>query len=312
MILENFEYLVDELWNWAGNLDGSSPSRPVNDISKMFSNSSTSDLAGVIYDRFHCRRLSPDPAVPIEPAEDQLLILMKIFEDRKVESIGWEPTQLDWYLSGPTTAIVRKSGVHLEVERRSASKITKIMVPALRARYTKGYAAILSPRGIPVSGIRIYMNTDFTNLRNLVPAIVSVLDTLRVRWILKFLTDASEYPRSDSIVIYLQKSAAHAMISTISEISRPLGKAGAPTSTFAKRCGNGVGWMEANGGVSAGMQRSISVACGLREWITGPRGEKSSRDRLRDRLNIQFVADGIEANRPYLLLQRSSPINGAQ
>lgn len=194
--------------------------------------------------------------------------------------------------------VYSRNGLHLRVHIAQVGEDGSVRLPAMRDRYTPGYAALLSPEHPPANGTRIYLAAQYSRVPALGRIVSMNIEKVTRSYVVKALNSHRSYPRSDAVTIYVPNSARDAMLGLLDHLhvgdylSVPQ-----VHSAFARVETSGVGWMESSADTSGGYERAACVARAVTNQMT-----RDSQGTLEDAIEDEFRAAGIDTVRPHLYL----------
>lgn len=248
-------------------------------------------VARKLYEHLHLRRSGGSAAAGAEAGR----AAAEIFGPRHRFEAGWRVVSRDsGQQDDPSHVVVEKGGLHVRVHVDDIAADGRVRLPALRNRFTPGFAAYLSADPPAETGTRIYLGTSYEQSPTVAAAAADVIAATAERFVIKCLTSADEYPRSDAITIYVSNADRDAVLEALNvpditvrllpEVSR---------SVFASGHPSGAAWLEGSARRSAGEERSLCVARAAlaHDDVHDP--------GLQDRLTEEFLAAGIDAGEPW-------------
>lgn len=249
-----------------------------------------SQLTAALYDLLHLRRAVNKPSARIP---SRALSATDIFGPQIRVEKGWRREAS----RTPNKFVFERDGLYIEVSGDEVINDGNLLLPAIRDRFTPGFAALLSVNEPAQIGTRIYLSVERTETSHVGILIAKLLPRLTDRFVVKALTDAREYPRPDSITIFVGNEERDTILAAIDapEIRNRL-KAGNGNSLFAREERRGVAWLEGHSRASAGEERSKCVARairGLSDW---------KPDILVRSIEHEFRTAGIDPRDPHRLL----------
>jgi len=147
--------------------------------------------------------------------------------------------------------------------------------------------------------IRFYFNCTAQGTPELVAYITSTLNLYQVPYRMKALTDASQYTRTDSMVLYCARRYFQVVARIVECLPAAAGRhLASAVPLFTKRLRAGVGLAEDPGnGESFGMNRCRLTAEGLVD--ASMQGYRELASRLRA-VEARFTLNGLKLEQPYL------------
>jgi hypothetical protein len=268
-------------------------------------------LADEIYGRFYVRPEPPSP-VPRDLAGHRDLI--NALSDANCGLGTWEPGWRVVRREADGRLVVSRDGVCFwaPAERVRPSgraepgegclvfvpKELRYLLPGFY--YAVGNAPPAEDRdsGAPLARIYWNLRAAAAALRYMAE-ITAGLNALEVPFRTKVLSDASNYGRADSGVLYLERSDVEQAWPVVAATwERLRGELGAPTPMFSKRLADGVGLADDPGdGRSFGQVRCAILARGL--WAAFGAGADDPEDRA-ELLRAALREHGIDPERPHL------------
>lgn len=193
-----------------------------------------------------------------------------------------------------------RNGLHLSVGLEQVQRDGSLRLPAVRDRYTPGFAALLSENDPPRTGTRIYLAVAEEHVHTVGRILASRLPAVSSGYVVKVLADRGEYPRPDSFTIFLADSDRDPALRMIADcqFDRYTDRS-CRRSLFAEAGPGGSAWMEGAAGVSAGESRAACAATALHAHPDV--GEATLREALRS----EFSRRGFDPDHPHLLLRES-------
>lgn len=254
-----------------------------------------SELVTDLYDLLHLRR--PRRATPkgviSRPMKAEDIFGLQIRQEK-----GWHRAAKK--RSG--SLVFEREGLHITVSEDDVTDDGHLLLPAIRNRYTPGFAALLSTEEPPENGTRIYLPVERERVPHVGHLLSKVLPRISDRFVVKVLTDPNEYPRPDSFTIFVSNEVRETTLTALdlSEIQKCL-DIELGSSLFAREEQRGIAWMEGSAATSAGEDRAKCVA---RAVLNRPDWEP---DALARSLENEFRMAGIDPYSPHRLLHVEAP-----
>ncbi|MCW2287123.1 T3SS effector HopA1 family protein [Leucobacter luti] len=179
-----------------------------------------------------------------------------------------------------------KDGLHLEVPSHLIQASGALRLPAIRDRFTPGFAALLSSRPVPAEGVRVYIPVPYSAARQVGRLLAQGLPDLIERFVLKALTQPSDYPRSDAFTLFISPVDLEVVLKFLALEKFPERFRFAPQySMFARAETSGVAWLEGTSSRSSGFERANCIARAYHLYATAEEElelEGLIRDELAD------------------------------
>ena len=250
------------------------------------------ELGRALYAAFHVRGSAEDR---VQADERYCSALERLHVRETVRELGWEPVA-----ELPEDRLkVRRGGEHLVVPRASMCD-GRLLAPAVRWRWTQGYAAFLSEAGLPRHpSFRLYVNAGPVELAEMLPGLLRGLEARNARYLVKTANNPRTLlRRADGTIVYVEAGDARWAVEQVSGAAQD-GRLRTPCSLLARRLAPGLSLaMEPTGGAgkwSFGTHRARVLA----DWLLAPDGES---------LGTALERAGIDPDRPHLERGVADPV----
>jgi class II lanthipeptide synthase len=257
-----------------------------------------------LYDIFYCRR---SHYAFHDGANDNLV---PVLSQANVSREGWEP---GWEVAGRDDAgnVVVKNGERTRLAQPEDYRIvadhpTHAGVEIRRKReddkvqrgFYYAYGETLGDRYEDLVGARIYLNLTSATAPRWMNYVTQQLNLYRVPFAFKVVSDAREYGRVDTAVVYVPRRRAGFAAALLVAAGHRMRGLRAPVPLFARKLAAGISIADnPPGGDSFGISRMQLVAQGMVEaWRNG---KSSVRSRVRE-ITKRFRCAGLDVRTPWL------------
>lgn len=261
-----------------------------------------SQLANVIYEQWHTGNSTENDNFTFRVRD-------KFFEQRLREKTPHQKTCVMATVEklADTSAVVKIDGLKVQVEiGRVPENLKKtdrfvLDIDTARPALSTGFYLVDGSKGRHETGplLRMYINIpDPEYSPEVWSALLEVLESNGAKYRAKILSYLSNYPRRDSMVVYLGSGAWH-LIPKLRDSAVSTGKLGEKTSLLTKRISPGVSvaWepvVKGSLSLSFGQHRSYALSKSLVQDASG-----DFEETLEELVVKNFYEAGIDPSAPY-------------